>query len=116
MGETLAIFFHTTANSIFCRMDDQALYDEWRQCSGSTSSFESRRSNPSSASAPNVRYRGQSAPFPLELLAPQQSRGSQSLGACGNHPLRGSSGRRGRGGLGQGSHTFSGVQAPTQVD
>ena len=114
-GKTLAVFFHTIANGFFCRMDDQTHHDEWHQGSGSTSNAGGRESNPSSASVPSVRYRGQSAPFPPEFFAPQQSGGSQFLGARRSHPLRGSNRSRGRGGLGQGSGTSSGVQAPTQV-
>ena len=67
MREILAVFFHTIANSFFCRMDDQALYDEWCQGSGSTNNAGDRESNPSSANAPSVRYREQFAPFPSEL-------------------------------------------------
>ena len=49
----------------------------------------------------------------LIFFAPQQSGGSHSQEAYGSHPLQGSSGR---GGLGQGSSTSNGVQAPTEVD
>ena len=96
-------------------MDDQAHHDEWRQGSGSTSNTGGRGSNPNNASKASVRYRGQSAPFPPDLLALQQFGGSQSLRARGNNPLQGSNGSRGRGGLGQGSGISSSVQVPTQV-
>ena len=88
---------------------------KWRQGSDSTSSAGGRGSYPTSASAPSVPYRGQRVAFPLEFFAPQQSRGSDSQGAYGRSGSRGCSGSRGRGGLGQGSGTSSGVQAPTEV-
>ena len=107
--ETLADFFHTIVNDFFCRMDDQAMHDKWHQGSGSTSSAGGRRSNPNSSSAPSIPYRGQRAVFPPECFAPQQSGSSHSQRA------RGRNGSRGRGELGQGSGTSSGVQAPTEV-
>ena len=90
-------------------MDDQAIYDEWRHGSGSTSSAGGRESNPTNASGPSIPYRGQRVAFPLEYFVPQQSGGSDSQGAQGR------SGSRGRGGLGHGSGSSSGVQAPTEV-
>ena len=59
-----------------------------------------------------MRYRGQPATFPLEFFAPPQSGGSHAQGARGSHPFQRSSGR---GRLGQGLGTSSGVQAPTEV-
>ena len=91
------------------------MYDEWSQGSGSTSSAGGRESNPTSASAPNVPYRGQRVVFPLKFFAPQQSKDSHSQRACGRSGSRGRTGSRGRGGLGQASGTSSGVQVPTEV-
>ena len=54
------------------------MHDEWRQGSGSMSSAEDRRSNPTSTSAPSVSYRGQRVAFPPEFFAPQQFGGSDS--------------------------------------
>ena len=91
------------------------MYDEWRQGSGSTSSAEGRGSNPTSTNGPSVPYRGQRVAFPPEYFVPQQSGGSDSQRAYGRNGSRGRSGSRGRGGLGHGSGTSSGVQAPTEV-
>ena len=102
-------------------MNDQAIHDEWRQGSGSTSSAGDRGSNPTSASGPSVPYRGQCVAFPPEFFVPQQSRSSHSQGARGRsgsrgrNGSRGRSGSRGRDGLEHGSGTSSGVQAPTEV-
>ena len=67
-GEILVVFFHTIVNGSFCRMDDQAMHDEWHEGSGSTNSAGGRGNNPNSASAPNILYRGQRAAFPPEFL------------------------------------------------
>ena len=107
-GKSLQFFFTQLLTVFFARWMIRLCY-EWRQGSGSTSSAEGRRSNPTSASAPSVPYRRQRATFPPEFFAPQQSRGSHSQGA------RGHSGSRRRGGLEQGSGTSSSVQAPTEV-
>ena len=85
------------------------MHNEWCHGSGSTSSAKGRGSNHISASGPSIPYRGQRVAFPPEYFVLEQSRGSDSQGA------RGRSGSRGRGGLGHGSGTSSGVQAPTEV-
>ena len=85
------------------------MHDEWHHGSGSTSSVGGRGSNPTSVSGPSVPYRGQRVAFPSEYFVPQESGGINSQGA------RGCSGSRGRGGLGHGSGTSTGVQAPTEV-
>ena len=109
MGRNLCSFFSRSRYRFFSRMDDQAMHDEWRHGSGSTSSAGGRASNPTSASGPSIPYRGQRVAFPLEYFVPQQSGGSDSQGAHGR------SGSRGRDGLGHGSGTSSGVQAPIEV-
>ena len=110
MGGNLCSFFSYSRYRFFSRMDDQAMHDEWRHGSGSTSSAEGRGSNPTSGSGPSVPYRGQRVTFPLEYFVPQESGGNDySQGA------RGRSGSRGRSGLGHGSGTSTGVQAPTEV-
>ena len=114
MGETFAVFFHAVVTG-FSRMDDQAMHDEWRHGSGSTSSAEGRGSNPMSGSEPSVPYRGQRVAFPVEYFVPQESKGNDSQGARGRSGNRGRSGSRGRGGLGHGSGTSTGVQAPTEA-
>ena len=91
------------------------MHDEWRHGSGSTSSAGGRGSNPTSASGPSVPYRGQPVAFPSEYFVPQESGGSDIQGACGRSGSRGGSGSRGRGGLGHGSGTSTGVQAPIEV-
>ena len=52
------------------------MHDEWRQGSNSTSSAGGRGSNPTtSASAPNVPYRGQHATFLPEFFHYKRIRG-----------------------------------------
>ena len=115
MGGNLCSFFSRSRYKFFSRMDDQAMHDEWRHGSGSTSSAGGRGSNPINASGPSVPYRGQRVAFPPEYFVPQESRGSDSQGARGRSGNRGHSGSRGRGGLEHGSGTSTGVEAPTEV-
>ena len=109
MGGNLCNFFSHSRYRFFSRMDDQAMHDEWRHGSGSTSSARGRGSNPTSANGPSVPYRGQCVAFRPEYFVPQESGGNDSQGA------RGCSGSRGRGGLKHGSCTSTGVEASTKV-
>ena len=115
MGGNLCSFFSRRRYPFFSRMDDQAMHDEWRHGSGSTSIAGGRGSNPTSASGPSVPYSGQRVAFPPEYFVPQESGGSDSQGARGRSGSRGCSGSRGRGGLGHGSSTSICVQTPTEV-
>ena len=109
MGGNLCSFFSHSRYRFFSTMDDQAMHDEWHHGKGSINSVEGRGSNPTSASGLSVPYRGQRVAFPPEYFVPQESGGSDSQG------VRGRSGSRERGGLGHGSGTSTGVQAPTEV-
>ena len=71
MGGNLCSFFSRSEYGFFSTMDDQAMHDEWRHGSGSTSSAGGRGSNPTSASEPSVPYRGQRVAFPSEYFVPQ---------------------------------------------
>ena len=115
MGGNLCSFFSCNRYRFFSTMDDQAMHDEWRHGSGSTSSAGGKGSNPTNTSGPSVPYRGQRVAFPPEYFVPQESRGSDSQRARGRNGSRGRSGSTGRGGLEHGSGTSTGVQAPTEV-